>query len=229
MKTLIISDVHSNIVALEEVWKHESDADLIVSPGDIVDCGPFPRECIDWFIDHNVVTVRGNHDDAVIREYSKKDKSPNWDAHNAKLLDKHHIEYLKDLPKWKVATIDGERCDHGIVHLYHKYDTIDSLDDFTNFSKSTFGEPLGKPIVNILFGHTHKQSSAVFDDTYRWYNPGSISYRHGERIKERADYIVWTDGVYEFRSVMFSNEKLHQAVKTADVCQNAKNAAYTWW
>lgn len=227
MKTLIISDIHSNIVALEEVWKRESDADLIVSAGDVVDCGPFPRECIDWMIDHNVMAVKGNHDKSVIREYDAEKQSPNWDAHNARLLDVHHIQYLRSLPNNFIVDING--IEHGIVHAYKDYDIIENVEDFKQFSKKTFGEHDEAIIKNIIFGHTHKWRHGLFNGIYRCLNPGSVSYRHGEEGKGMAYYISCEDGEYYIQSVEFPNDKLHQAVETADVCEAAKRAAYSWW
>lgn len=228
MKILVISDIHSNIVALEEVWKCESDCDMVVSAGDVVDCGPFPRECIDWMIDHDVKAVKSNHDAAVIREYDAKEKSPNWDAHNAKLLDAHHIQYLRSLPK-NLIIKEFWGHPHGIVHMYKGYDTIDTMEEFDRFSKEQFGTPNDWPIKRIIFGHTHKRTYHELDNGMYWLNPGSISYRHGERIKGRADYMVFEDGKFIHKSTQFLNGKLYQAVASADVCQNAKNAAYSWW
>ncbi len=44
MKTLIISDVHSNIAALEAIWSREQDADRVLCAGDVVDYGPYPAD-----------------------------------------------------------------------------------------------------------------------------------------------------------------------------------------
>jgi len=48
MKALIISDIHSNIYALEAIWAQERDNDIIYCAGDLVDYGPFPKEVLDW-------------------------------------------------------------------------------------------------------------------------------------------------------------------------------------
>lgn len=223
MKTLIISDVHSNIVALEKVWKKESDSDQIVSAGDVVDCGPFPCECIDWMIDHDVLAPKGNHDDAVIREYDAVNKSPNWDAHNASLLKPHHILYLRSLPNNLIIDLDG--IEHGFIHLYKGYDTPKHITEFSKFSNENFGE---KRLKNIVMGHSHQQGLHYFHGNNYWLNPGSVSYRHGEQY-HGADYALMINGVITLHHIDFENNKLHQAVKNADVCEAAKQAAYTWW
>lgn len=48
MKALILSDIHSNIYALEAIWNKERDSDLILCAGDLVDYGPFPQEVLAW-------------------------------------------------------------------------------------------------------------------------------------------------------------------------------------
>lgn len=42
MKALIISDIHSNVKALESIRKAEPDYDVIYCAGDLVDYGPLP-------------------------------------------------------------------------------------------------------------------------------------------------------------------------------------------
>jgi hypothetical protein len=69
MKALILSDVHSNIVALEAIWAREGDADAIYCAGDLVDYGVYPRETLAWMRAHNVVCVQGNHDRQVAETF----------------------------------------------------------------------------------------------------------------------------------------------------------------
>ena len=63
MKIVIISDIHSNLAAVEAL--PERDYDLLWCIGDLVDYGPKPHEVIRWIEDRATVTVRGNHDHAV--------------------------------------------------------------------------------------------------------------------------------------------------------------------
>jgi predicted phosphodiesterase len=46
LKALIISDIHSNIYAVQAIWEKEKDCDRIYCAGDIVDYGPFPKESL---------------------------------------------------------------------------------------------------------------------------------------------------------------------------------------
>ena len=66
MKALVISDVHSNLLALEAVWKKEGDSKAVYCAGDIADWGLYPRETIAWLREHDARCVRGNHDDDLL-------------------------------------------------------------------------------------------------------------------------------------------------------------------
>ena len=65
MRTLIASDIHSNIVAFEAVLRDASSRgpiDTIWSLGDIIGYGPRPNECLDTLRGHEHLGVAGNHD-----------------------------------------------------------------------------------------------------------------------------------------------------------------------
>ena len=63
----LISDVHSNIEALEAVLKEldSRGVDQILCLGDVVGYGASPLECIKTLQDRDILTVKGNHDDYV--------------------------------------------------------------------------------------------------------------------------------------------------------------------
>jgi predicted phosphodiesterase len=63
-RILFISDLHANREALDAVLKNV-EHDEIFCMGGLVDYGPEPAECIDWARRNGIVTVRGNHDNAV--------------------------------------------------------------------------------------------------------------------------------------------------------------------
>lgn len=68
MKRAIISDIHSNLEALEAVLKdiQSQGIDEIYCLGDIVGYGPNPRECIDLVMRHCKVCLLGNHDQGAL-------------------------------------------------------------------------------------------------------------------------------------------------------------------
>ena len=68
MKTAIISDIHSNLAALDSVLARiESlNCDRIICLGDIVGYGAEPNEVTNKIRDRSILNIRGNHDVALL-------------------------------------------------------------------------------------------------------------------------------------------------------------------
>ena len=104
MKALILSDIHSNIYALEAIWDQEQDTDVIYCTGDLVDYGPFPKEVLDWVREHQVICTQGNHDRWLVKAFqslSKGDRPPSekaWIDNNIDQLVEDDIDFLERLP-----------------------------------------------------------------------------------------------------------------------------------
>ncbi|MBN1559438.1 metallophosphoesterase family protein [candidate division KSB1 bacterium] len=64
----IISDIHGNLAALQQVIRRigEVGCDRIVCLGDIVGYGPFPNECCEIIQEKADICIIGNHDHAAI-------------------------------------------------------------------------------------------------------------------------------------------------------------------
>lgn len=58
----VISDVHSNAVALDAVFDH-MDVDYLINLGDVVGYGPHPQETFERVTEMADINIRGNHDD----------------------------------------------------------------------------------------------------------------------------------------------------------------------
>ena len=68
MRTLIVSDVHSNLEALEAVIRDASDRggfDYVWCLGDMVGYGPDPSSCLELLRGFKLTAVAGNHDYAA--------------------------------------------------------------------------------------------------------------------------------------------------------------------
>ena len=68
MKRALISDVHSNLEALDAVLEdiHQQGISEVYCLGDIVGYGPNPRECLDKVMELDVC-ILGNHDEALVK------------------------------------------------------------------------------------------------------------------------------------------------------------------
>jgi len=225
MKTLLLSDLHSNIAALEAVWNKEHDADRVLCAGDIVDYGPHPAECVDWMIAHDATVVRGNHDESVVGAFRHPtdDEIVPWRVHNARKLSERHGGCLPNLPVACVVEIDG--IEYGMTHAYQNYEIIRSLEGFRSFCDSRFG----RTIHRIIFGHTHRREvHYLADDTLRM-NPGSSSYRRQDDPDQRAHYAVIQDGQISLRAATYPVEPLYEYARQARVVDSDRNYALYFW
>jgi diadenosine tetraphosphatase ApaH/serine/threonine PP2A family protein phosphatase len=113
MRVAVISDIHSNIVALDAVLAAAGPVDAIWQLGDIVGYGPEPDAVIARLREVGAVGVRGNHDAAACGGSEIEWFNP--DARRAMEWTREHIsktsvEWLKGLPETTAMK------DIGLVH-----------------------------------------------------------------------------------------------------------------
>jgi len=108
VRTLIISDIHANLIALEAVLtdaEHSNTGkyDAVWCLGDLVGYGPNPNECVERIVQlPNLQCVLGNHDAAAVGSIAVDAFNP--DARKTVLwaqdkLTPANKEYLKNLPE----------------------------------------------------------------------------------------------------------------------------------
>src|SRR5215468_2243985 len=66
MRVLVLSDIHSNLRALDAVLEAAGQVDRIWHLGDVVGYGPDPDAVVARLADLGAIGVRGNHDSAAI-------------------------------------------------------------------------------------------------------------------------------------------------------------------
>jgi predicted phosphodiesterase len=215
---LIISDVHSNIYALEAIWQQEKDSDVIYCTGDLVDYGPFPKEVLDWARVHDLICTQGNHDRWVAACYRAGNSLPNvptveraWAHHNAALLNGDDICYLEQLPLAISFELDG--VSYGMTHFYQEYEEIVSLHAYTQFCAKSFPLAPSPPLTRLILGHTHRQAVRYLSDDTLWLNPGSASYRRRDDPDQAAHYATISNGVISLKRLIYDIEPLRRAVE----------------
>jgi len=103
MRTLIISDIHANLVALEAVLADAAPFDAAWCLGDLVGYGPDPNECVECIAQlPNLQCIMGNHDAAAVGCIEVDAFNP--DARKTVLWAQERLtpankEYLKNLPE----------------------------------------------------------------------------------------------------------------------------------
>ena len=118
MRLLLLSDIHSNLEALEACLAAAPPTDATVNLGDIVGYGASPNEVTERARALRGVFVRGNHDKVVSGIDSVEDFNPIagiaaiW---NREQLTSEHLAWLRDLPKGPVTTAEfaGVQYVHG--------------------------------------------------------------------------------------------------------------------
>ena len=66
MRIAVLSDIHSNLVALDAILAHAGDVDAIWHLGDVVGYGPEPDAVVARLAERGAIGVRGNHDAAAV-------------------------------------------------------------------------------------------------------------------------------------------------------------------
>lgn len=169
MRIGILSDVHSNLLALRSVLE-DSNFDLILHAGDVVGYNPFPNEVIYQFRKHDVISILGNHDKAVIgsEKYDLPDyvdKAIQWSKKN---LSEENTHYLKQLQSSNSIEVDGKvlRLVHGSPSdpNEYMYPTDVTLDLVNN---------LDTGVDVLIWGHTHYPIVTRINDV-TLLNPGSV-------------------------------------------------------
>lgn len=169
MEIAVISDIHSNSVALAEVLeKIYPKTDEILCCGDLVGYLPCVNEVFDVIREYDVSCVRGNHDQMVLNGLLTKNHQVN-DAiiFSRKYIEKRNLNFLSKLPIHLIKRIDnleilmmhGGPSDPLNQYVYH--DDVQSI----NLENSN--------LDIVLLGHTHipmicKKSNILI------INPGSI-------------------------------------------------------
>jgi predicted phosphodiesterase len=116
MSILVISDIHSNLAALQAVLHAAGEVDAVWCLGDLIGYGPNPNECVELIQEQpNLVCLLGNHDAASIgtlnvATFNREARlAVEWtqsvlSTQNAEfLLDRPHVEVIGNVDENKVS------------------------------------------------------------------------------------------------------------------------------
>lgn len=125
MKLAIISDIHSNLEALEAALNDikTQNVSAIYCTGDLVGYGPNPNEVIDLLMRNNVKCLMGNHDFACLNQHAKDDmirSARESIAYTKGGLSPESFDILINLPLF--IRENGIYLTHGMPPaLFHEY------------------------------------------------------------------------------------------------------------
>jgi predicted phosphodiesterase len=162
VRILLLSDIHSNLEALEACLAAAPAHDLVVNLGDIVGYCASPNEAVERSRELGKVFVRGNHDKAACGLMDLKDFNPvaalaaEWTRQR---LTPENLEWLRALPQGPVQ-VDG-LADAQFVHG----SPMDE-DEYVVTVRDAVEPIMVTPVSLTFFGHTHLQGSFVANATY---------------------------------------------------------------
>lgn len=207
MQVGLISDVHANAPALRAVLEDMPPVGRIIHAGDVVGYGGFPREVIGLFDEHDIESIQGNHDRAVLGDFHD-------DFHHipktvalwtTDRLDDDELSFIADLP------VEADFFD-GQVHIVHG---APGKPNTYTYPKDFEASLIGDEAVLVL-GHTHKQAMESFEEGVV-VNPGSVGIpRDGDPRAAYAflDTESWT---VDLHRVEYDIEAAQAAIRENDL------------
>ena len=217
MRYLIISDLHSNLEALQAVLAAaEGEYEQVICCGDLVGYGPDPDLIVDWVRENASVVVRGNHDKACsgIAEADDFNEAARRAAYwTREHLNPENLHYLRNLPSGPLEVMGRFAILHGSPRDEDEYvsttweanGSLDLLRHTVTFFGHThmqggFSRNSNRVVETILAPISRGKSRAVLaiqpDETY-FVNPGSVGQPRDR--DSRAAYALYdTVGFVEF-------------------------------
>jgi predicted phosphodiesterase len=159
LRILLLSDIHSNVEALDACLAAGPPTDATVNLGDIVGYGASPNEVTERARELGGIFVRGNHDKVVAGIDTVEGFNPIAGAAalwNRGQLTSDHLAWLRALPKGPVLSeISGVQYVHGAPDDEDRY--VVTLEDAALQQRQSS--------ANItFFGHTHIQGAFLLRD-----------------------------------------------------------------
>ena len=141
MRTLIVSDIHSNLEALDAVLAHaarQGGFDRIWCLGDLVGYGPDPSACLGLLREFDLVAVAGNHDYAAAGVIDSSDfngaayAAIQWTAEQLAADDKSFLAGLPMVSQQPPFTlVHGSLRDPIVEYLTHPSQALATLELLT--------------------------------------------------------------------------------------------------
>lgn len=229
MRTLILSDIHANLTALEAVLEDAGDVERVWCLGDIVGYGPDPNECIERVsLLPGLRCIKGNHDAAILGEIAVRTFNHEARASLSWLetvLTPSNRRWLKELDEQ--IEIEGVTLAHGSPR--------DTIWEYI-LDVGTAQVNMGYFSTQVcLVGHTHLPAMfqmAEGNTPTPWYNPlqegepfqitqkciinpGSVGQPRDH--DPRAAYMLFDDAldVWTFKRVKYDVKQVQERILVA--------------
>ncbi len=175
----IISDLHSNVEALTNVFEdiRSQDVDDIICLGDIVGYGPEPRPVLEMAMRSVRVSLMGNHDEAVLKGAQNFNawarEAIDWTREEIQIKDgkeSERWEYLKRMP------LRFQTNGLYFVHGSPRQPTIEYIlrEDIYNGAYDKFDEIFASFEKCLFVGHSH--TPCIINEDLEYVTPGEIEH-----------------------------------------------------
>lgn len=195
MRVLLLSDVHSNLEALDAALAAAPSHDSVWNLGDIVGYGANPNEVLELARDAGSIFVRGNHDKVCGGVANLDDFSPiaaraaQW---TRGILTAENTGWLRQLPAGPIEPIKPEEPEEPDVSCSHG-SPLDEDEYLLTLRDASL--PLTQVRTRInFFGHTHVQGGfatngeEAFRLTPQFSTRGADDYELP--LRENARYLI---------------------------------------
>jgi predicted phosphodiesterase len=156
MRVAVLSDIHSNLVALDAILAHAGSVDAIWHLGDVVGYGPHPDGVVARLDEAKAIGVRGNHDAAALGgpeiEWFNPDARAAAEWTRDRIAESTRV-WLGELPPQR--TIDAMTLVHG--------SPLDPLREYIATVASAQANLAALPTSYGLHGHTHVPVAFIAD------------------------------------------------------------------
>lgn len=219
MKIAVLSDIHGNLIALEEVLKDakKQEVDEYIVLGDLITDFPMTNEVVDIIKELTPYVIKGNRENYLLKyEETKQDtKWNNIQSSNFKIyyneLRKDNLEYIKNLPD--TMSLEFEKikikCIHGCINGVE----YSGLKDKFNFDEDI-----------LVYGHEHTIAKAQKQKDKTIIQVGTIGMHNNEINKPQYTILNLENGQVsiEYRTVEYDKKILKNKIKENKIDENIK-------
>lgn len=204
----IVSDIHGNLPALENVIEdiEKHNVAKIISLGDVSGYYPFINEVIDILKRKNVVNLIGNHDRYII------DNTECPRSHSANICSNYQKSVITNENKeWLQKSISKYEIDN--ISMVHG-GWVDNEDEYIMKVKEEYFNSLD--FKYFFCGHTHVQRYIKMKSGKEFINPGSVGQpRDGDK---KAAYCLFEEKTGEvlLKRIEYDIDKVVQKMKEID-------------
>jgi predicted phosphodiesterase len=230
MKIAILSDIHGNMEAFQNVLKDIERAQIsqILCLGDCIGYGPEPHKVLNLISDRNISTVLGNHELAILNPDYISWFNPIVQASLKKTREMLNSSALDQISRFPLFIIQhGCRLVHGFPPDLPKMYLFQASYEKLIRTFKTLSEPI------CFLGHTHKlelieytgktiirktlkKETVYLNENYRYIiNIGSVGQPRDS--DNNAKYVIWdeTEKSIEICYVPYDIARTAQKIKAA--------------